>query len=47
MASVSRPQIMSCTPIWTILARLVKPILMPTCVSPRSYAARIDAVWIA
>ena len=36
IASVSRPQIMSCTPIWTIFARLVKPILIPTCLSPRA-----------
>mgnify|MGYP003694810787 CR=1 FL=1 len=30
MRSVSRPQIMSWTPICTILSRLVKPILIPT-----------------
>ena len=30
---------MSWTPIWTILSRLVKPILMPTCRSPRAIPA--------
>jgi hypothetical protein len=36
MRSVSRPQIMSWTPICTIFSRLVKPILIPTWRSPRA-----------
>src|SRR5215472_7912016 len=38
---------MSCTPIWTILSRLVKPILMPTCFSPRAKRRPMLSFWTA
>ena len=37
----------SLRPIWTILARLVKPIFTPTRRSPRDTRRWIDARWIA
>ena len=47
MPSVSRPQIMSEMPIWTILARLVKPILTPMRFSPRATRRRMEAAWMS
>ena len=37
----------SSMPIWTILARLVKPIFTPTRRSPRATRRWIEADWIA